>query len=111
MTLLSRNCHNSRTDPFTSFEKKAGALKLLRHYERAAGHPLYLLEDGAYRELRFQGEDVKSALAIKGYSDRVITRAAFSTCGGAQTNVLSVHQRTVGDGGPGGITNCIDGEN
>jgi hypothetical protein len=40
-----------------------------------------------------------------------ITRAAFSTCGGAQTNVLSVHQRTVGDGGPGGITNCIDGEN
>jgi 2-aminoadipate transaminase len=27
----------------TSFAKKAGALKLLRRYERAAGHPLYLL--------------------------------------------------------------------
>jgi len=62
----------------TSFKKKAGALKLLRHYERAAGHPLYLLEDGAYRELRFQGEDVKSALAIKGHSDRVIYAGTYS---------------------------------
>src|ERR1035441_3795784 len=62
----------------TSFAKKAGALKLLRRYERAAGHPLYLLEDGAYRELRFQGDDVKSALAIKGYSDRVIYAGTYS---------------------------------
>jgi 2-aminoadipate transaminase len=62
----------------TSFAKKAGALKLLRRYERAAGHSLYLLEDGAYRELRFQGDDVKSALAIKGYSDRVIYAGTYS---------------------------------
>jgi len=53
----------------TSFEKKIGALKLLRRFERAAGHTLYLLEDAAYRELRFRGEDVKSALAIKGNHD------------------------------------------
>ena len=62
----------------TSYAKKAGALKLLRRYERAAGHPLYLLEDGAYRELRFQGDDIKSALAIKGYSDRVIYAGTYS---------------------------------
>jgi 2-aminoadipate transaminase len=39
----------------TSFEKKRGLLKLLKRYERAAGHPIYLLEDAAYRELRFRG--------------------------------------------------------
>jgi len=62
----------------TSFEKKVATLKLLKHYERAAGHPLFLLEDGAYRELRFQGEAVKSALAIKGHSDRVIYTGTYS---------------------------------
>ncbi|MFO1487321.1 MAG: PLP-dependent aminotransferase family protein [Verrucomicrobiota bacterium] len=37
----------------TSFAKKVAALKLLKKFERAAGHPIYLLEDAAYRELRF----------------------------------------------------------
>ena len=37
----------------TSFAKKLAALKLLKKYERAAGHPIYLIEDAAYRELRF----------------------------------------------------------
>ena len=62
----------------TSFAKKAGALKLLEQYERAAGHPLYLIEDAAYRELRFQGEAVKSALAIRGHRDRVIYTGTYS---------------------------------
>jgi 2-aminoadipate transaminase len=62
----------------TSFGKKAGALRLLRKYERAAGHPIYLLEDGAYRELRFHGRDVKSALAVKGHADRVIYAGTYS---------------------------------
>ena len=62
----------------TSFEKKQGALKLLRKYEKAAGHPLYLLEDAAYRELRFTGGDVKSALAAKGSSSRVIYAGTYS---------------------------------
>jgi 2-aminoadipate transaminase len=70
--------YQNPTGRTTSFEKKAGALKLLRRYERAAGHPLYLVEDGAYRELRFQGDDVKSALAIKGHSDRVIYAGTYS---------------------------------
>ena len=70
--------YQNPTGRTTSFAKKAGALKLLRHYERAAGHPLFLLEDGAYRELRFQGDDVKSALTIKGQSDRVIYAGTYS---------------------------------
>jgi 2-aminoadipate transaminase len=37
----------------TSFAKKAGALKILKKFERAAGHPIYLIEDAAYRELSF----------------------------------------------------------
>jgi 2-aminoadipate transaminase len=62
----------------TSFAKKTGALKLLRQYERAAGHPIYLIEDAAYRELRFQGEDIKSALAISGSHDRLIYAGTYS---------------------------------
>ncbi|MGB7749169.1 MAG: PLP-dependent aminotransferase family protein [Verrucomicrobiia bacterium] len=41
----------------TSFQKKRGLLKLLKKFERAAGHPIYLLEDAAYRELRFQKDN------------------------------------------------------
>lgn len=62
----------------TSFEKKAAALKLLRRYERAAGHPLYLLEDAAYRELRFGGQEIGSALAIKGHTDRVLYTGTYT---------------------------------
>jgi 2-aminoadipate transaminase len=42
------------TGATTSFGKKRGILKLLKKFERAAGHPIYLLEDAAYRELRFR---------------------------------------------------------
>jgi 2-aminoadipate transaminase len=62
----------------TSFKKKAGALELLRRYEKAAGHPLYFLEDGAYRELRFAGEELPSALAIKGYTNRVLYTGTYT---------------------------------
>jgi 2-aminoadipate transaminase len=62
----------------TSFAKKQAALALLRRYERAAGHPIYLLEDAAYRELRFAGEDTKSALAEKRFGDRVIYAGTYS---------------------------------
>jgi 2-aminoadipate transaminase len=41
------------TGATTSFAKKSGALKILKQFERAAGHPIYLIEDAAYRELRF----------------------------------------------------------
>jgi 2-aminoadipate transaminase len=57
-------------------EKKAAILRLLRRYEWAAGHPIYLLEDAAYRELRFAGPDLPSALAYA--PDRVIYAGTFS---------------------------------
>jgi 2-aminoadipate transaminase len=66
------------TGTTTAFEKKAGALELLRHYERAAGHPIYLLEDAAYRELRFGSTDIKSALAVRGFSERVVCTGTYS---------------------------------
>jgi 2-aminoadipate transaminase len=62
----------------TSFEKKAGALKLLRQFERAAGHPIYLLEDAAYRGLRFEGEEIKSSLCVRGQSERVLYGGTYS---------------------------------
>jgi len=62
----------------TSFEKKGGALNLLRQFERAARHPIYLLEDAAYREMRFRGQDVKSALAVKGARGRVVYTGTYS---------------------------------
>lgn len=62
----------------TSYEKKRAALKLLRRYERSAGHPLYLLEDGAYRELRFNEKDVASALTAPEARERVIYTGTYS---------------------------------
>ena len=70
--------YQNPTGRSTSFEKKAGALDLLRHYERYAGHPLYLVEDAAYRELRFGGDDVPSALAVPRRSGRVIYLGTYS---------------------------------
>jgi 2-aminoadipate transaminase len=61
-----------------AWAKKAGALELLRRYEKAAGHPIYLLEDAAYRELRFAGDDVPSLLTAKRAADRVIYAGTFS---------------------------------
>ena len=61
----------------TTFAKKQAALALLARYERAAGHPIYLLEDAAYRELRFSGPDECSALAAE-FPDRVLYAGTYS---------------------------------
>ncbi len=70
--------HQNPAGITTSFEKKRAALHLLGGCERAAGHPIYLLEDAAYRELRFAGEDVKSALAAGESRDRIIYAGTYS---------------------------------
>ena len=70
--------YQNPTGRTTSFVKKAGALELLRRFEAAAGHPIYLLEDAAYRELRFGGDDVRSGLTVKGQSERVIYAGTYS---------------------------------
>jgi 2-aminoadipate transaminase len=86
------------TGATTDFEKKAGALALLKKFEKFAGHPIYLIEDAAYRELYF-GKAVgradlrvsraaqqhrptitleKSALAVSGAADRVVYAGTYS---------------------------------
>lgn len=69
--------HQNPTGYTTRLDRKAAALKLLLRYEKFAGHPIYLLEDAAYRELRFAGQDVPSALTCPG-SDRVIYAGTYS---------------------------------
>ena len=66
------------TGATTNFGKKRGILKLLKKFERAAGHPIYLLEDAAYRELRFSGPDIQSTLMVSGAADRVIYTGTYS---------------------------------
>ena len=44
------------TGATTTLAKKRAVLKLLKKFERAAGHPIYLIEDAAYRELAFGGD-------------------------------------------------------
>ena len=62
------------TGATTSLAKKSAALKLLKKFERAAGHPIYLLEDAAYRELRFDhGDDVPTALTLPGAEREIYT--------------------------------------
>ena len=70
--------HSNPAGITTSATKKAAALKLLRRYEKAAGHPIYLIEDAAYRELRFAGEDTPSALSLDRRADRVVYTSTFS---------------------------------
>lgn len=70
--------YQNPTGVTTSFEKKVETLQTLRKYEKAAGHAIYLLEDAAYRELRFRGSDIKSALAVEDYWDRVIYTGTYS---------------------------------
>ena len=70
--------YQNPTGRSTGFAVKQGALELLRKYERAAGHPIYLLEDAAYRELGFAGEPAPSALTGAGAADRVIYSGTYS---------------------------------
>ena len=70
--------YQNPTGRSTSRRVKAGALELIRHYERAAGHPIYLMEDAAYRELGFAGQQAPSALSVKGAADRVIYSGTYS---------------------------------
>jgi 2-aminoadipate transaminase len=70
--------YQNPTGACTSLARKAGALELLRHYERAAGHPIFLLEDAAYRELGFAGDRIESALSAGRRAERVIYMGTYS---------------------------------
>lgn len=63
----------------TSLEKKQAAAELLRSYERQAGHPVYYVEDAAYRELRFPNfQPPPSLLVDSNLRERVIYTGTYS---------------------------------
>jgi len=62
----------------TALDKKKQALDLIRKYESHAGHPIFLLEDAAYRELRFSGVPVASILSLDPHQERVIYTGTYS---------------------------------
>jgi 2-aminoadipate transaminase len=62
----------------TALDKKKQALDLIRKYESHAGHPIFLLEDAAYRELRFSGAPVASILSLDPHQERVIYTGTYS---------------------------------
>ncbi len=53
------------------WEMKRELLAIVKHYERAAGHPLYIVEDAAYRDLYFEGQDVPSFKTLDTRNERV----------------------------------------
>lgn len=48
----------------TRYQRKKAALDLLKKYEPAAGHPIVLIEDAAYRELEFDTESSAPSLLV-----------------------------------------------
>ena len=70
--------HQNPTGITTSFAKKQAALDMLQHYEEWAGHPIYLVEDAAYRELGFKEETEPSSLKMIEAAERVIYTGTYS---------------------------------
>ena len=79
--------YQNPTSRSTSLRVKAGALELLRRYERAAGHPIYLMEDAAYRELGFDG--TPSAAAVAGATAADAAATAASAADAAEAHAAS----------------------
>ena len=62
----------------TAENKKREILKILKYYEKKAGHPIYYVEDTAYRELRFAGQDIPSGLSFTNLNNHVIYTGTYS---------------------------------
>jgi len=55
-----------------SLEDKREAMAVVRRYERAAGHPIYIVEYSAYRDMRLEGKDVPSFKMLDPRNERVV---------------------------------------
>jgi 2-aminoadipate transaminase len=53
-------------------------VELAKRYSRE--HPIYVIEDAAYRELRYHGEEIPSLRAFDTTGDTVIVAQTFSKC-------------------------------
>ncbi|GIT77712.1 MAG: hypothetical protein Ct9H300mP32_0940 [Verrucomicrobiota bacterium] len=69
--------HQNPTSRLTSLRVKEGRWGFAP-LSSAGGHPIYLMEDAAYRELGFAGKPAPSALAVKGAVGRVIYLGTYS---------------------------------
>jgi 2-aminoadipate transaminase len=76
--LYAITSHQNPTGITTPLENKAQTLALLRRYEKAAGHPLFYVEDAAYRELSFTPQTVPSTLTLGKLAQRVIYAGTYS---------------------------------
>jgi len=54
-----------------SLDAKRETVDMVKHYERAAGHRIYIVEDAAYRDLRFEGRDTPSFKTLDPRNERV----------------------------------------
>jgi 2-aminoadipate transaminase len=59
-----------------SLERRQGVVEIARRW--SLEHPLYVIEDGAYRELRYEGADVPSLWSCDASRDLVIHAQTFS---------------------------------
>ena len=77
--LYSISYFQNPTGISTSLNRKREVLELLRRYEPAAKHPIYLLEDAAYRELDFNTDNaIPSALSLPRFAGHVIYTGTYS---------------------------------
>lgn len=76
--LYSVTYFQNPTSRTTSADKKEEILKILKSYEKKAGYPIFYVEDAAYRELRFFGNDVPSSLALSKNNSNVIYTSTYS---------------------------------
>jgi len=71
--------HQNPTSQSMPLGKKQALMRLLARYERDAGHPIYVMEDAAYRELGFvQEASAPSMLSLPGALKRVIYSGTYS---------------------------------
>lgn len=76
--LYSITYFQNPTSRTTSAEKKRIILDILKTYEKKAGHTIFYVEDAAYRELRFSGQDIPSSLSLSKNNSRIIYTSTYS---------------------------------
>ena len=59
-----------------SLDRRPKVVELAKRFSRK--HPIYVIEDSAYRELRYQGEDLPSLRAFDQEGDTVLVAQTFS---------------------------------
>ncbi len=70
------DCYQNPTGLTLSLERRRRLLELARRYSRT--RRILILEDGAYRELRYEGEDIPSIKSFDIHNEYVVWTSTFS---------------------------------